>query len=219
MKKYSGSLSKPRPHLVPLGLLATREHTDARSESEVREAVELMNLLFAHYNVAPGNWAGAAFALAYDHVPAFRRAGPTGRKGKWDVLIRAQLAVAIDKLVLDRGVSASTAAVHLARKEPWKSLLSTHRGSASDALRKQYEAADPRWTKVYRDSLAYDEYLAKIDEGKTEDEAFAAAELLGREKTLVKEDSREITRQVVVSIPLRSDALVRPRSAQRAGSV
>jgi hypothetical protein len=53
----------------------------------------------------------------------------------------------------------SSAAANLAKREPWKSML-TGSDKPADALRKQYEQADPRWVEMWRKANAVRYYEA-----------------------------------------------------------
>jgi len=88
--------------------------------------------------------------------------GPRGQPSKWGPLLRAELRAAIDDMIRDHPTPALTptsAAAILAKRERWKSLLGNSKRPA-DALRKQYEEADPRWVMVWRKTQALEFYQA-----------------------------------------------------------
>ena len=150
--KYSGELTKAIP--VPtMGLLLQ----DAILASLVSEQSRRMGLLFEAHGIAKGNWEVLCYALAKTHVPGLRlSATKPGKKTKWDVLLRAELVLAVEQT----GIGSITKAIaHLATIEPWKSHVTYTRGA--DTLKDEYNRADKRWVEVMRDAIAYREQSAK----------------------------------------------------------
>jgi hypothetical protein len=122
-----------------------------------------MNELCDFYGIERTNWAALALHLAKAHVPGLRMENaPRGQPSKWGLFERAELRATIDDMIRNHPSGAlkpSGAAENLARREPWKSKLAKSKKPA-DALRKQYEKADPRAVKIWREAAAYQYYEA-----------------------------------------------------------
>jgi hypothetical protein len=161
--KYPGKLGKPRPYQPVPGLLADDQARKAWATAEVREQMEVARALFDYYGHDYGDWMRLAWAMIEDHVPAIRRAAKSGRRSKWGMIERAELAILIDNMIdKNPSLKPSDAAATLCRKEPWRSLLSAEKNPA-DALRKQYGKADRRWVNITRELALYRELNLPAD--------------------------------------------------------
>lgn len=147
---YSGDLGEKMPYDPFPGIGATQEELDLYYAAQQSEFTRRLKLLFAHYDVDEGDPYKLVVRLALEHVPGFQsEKAPRGPRRNWSPLARAILAIDVHKLLArkDGDGTVSWACRVLAKKSPWSGLLKP-RGSAdaaklADALRKQYEKADP----------------------------------------------------------------------------
>ena len=104
---------------------------------------------------------------------------------------RARLAIDLEALVAKTAnLSISSAAAILARRQPWCGLLATS-DKPADALRKQYEKANPAWVSMARDANAYALLVERLERETPGAEPTIAnlARLLGNE-SIPTDDSK-----------------------------
>lgn len=175
---YKGRLSKPRKFRpLPGGLFGSSEEADRKwKERERQELAELLIELFVVHGVDQGDWFGLTVALARTHVPAFKiekaRRGP---KTAWAEVDRAGLRLDVDELLSSgKATSVLHACSSLARKDPWKAKLRSSNKNPGEALRRQYQMADPRMVQIVEKGRAYDAWALRHPE---EAAAFEQAEV------------------------------------------
>lgn len=148
--KYLGDLTNAIPTPV-IALLATDEEDAVAKQAIQREKYRKMVLLFDAHNVAHGDWESLCFALAEVHVTGFKFKEKKGVKTRWDVLLRAELVLAVKETGI-KNVSEATR--QLSKIEPWKSLA-----TGGDRLREQYNRADARWVKILCQARMYENII------------------------------------------------------------
>jgi hypothetical protein len=130
-------------------------------------------LLMDHFSIrrswpALRRWHALAMCLAVKHVPGFRIVPSPGRKVKWTGRLRAELRLAVEKLLLEAKLPAKTvvwASDLLAKGEPWKSMV---KGASKpgEALRKQYTRANSESVAALRRRREREaELMAKVGLG------------------------------------------------------
>lgn len=144
--KYLGDLTKAIP-TPAIGLLASNEEVAEATKAIQQEKYRKMILLFDAHNVVHGDWESLCFTLAEAHVTGFKFAEKKGVKTKWDVLLRAELVLAVKETGIE---NISEATRKLAKIEPWKSLA-----TGGGRLREQYNRADARWVKILCEARMY----------------------------------------------------------------
>ena len=164
--KYLGDLTKAIPSPA-IGLLASNEKVAEATKAIQREKYRKMILLFDAHNVAHGDWESLCFALAETHVTGFKYAEKKGRKTKWDVLLRAELLLAVEQTGNE---NISEAIKQIAVIEPWKSHIKHANGAST--LWNEYTRANQdingeinpakKWMNIVRDARAYELIMEKL---------------------------------------------------------
>jgi hypothetical protein len=138
-------LAKPfRVREPAIGILTTEadiENDRRKIETELRDAIfSRIAALFRHYSIDDRDELGAwklAFALAYAHVPGFKkqqgRARRVGAPRTWTPARYMELYAAVSRKIA-AGASISRACYHL-RKEP------AYRGMSAATLERRYHMA------------------------------------------------------------------------------
>lgn len=150
--KYEGRLSKPIVR-KKLGLLAPEEAFELDYKRVVDEMFGKLPELFAAHAVPDGNWAALAIELAKEHVPGFRVVNPAGRKTEWEVTDKAELRVDVDAEIEQSGLSVIEAIKVTIRRPAWAAKTKPMK---LDAIRKHYDAADPRWVRIVEDARRWE---------------------------------------------------------------
>lgn len=156
-----------------LSLLATEEENQAEKEKWAEEDIQNLRLLCAHFGIASGDhqFKLLALELAKQLVPCFQEKPKEGRPLKWDNFTLGVLAVELERLV-ETGATIDSAALTLAKKEPWLSFLeswdrdgSSLGPSPEDAIKTAYKKAkNTNWTRVTRDAFLGCKATGKINE-------------------------------------------------------
>jgi hypothetical protein len=147
--KYFGPLAEGMEPIHYIQLLGLSEEQKQGIFSERNEQfIQKLVLLFDFYKIKRGDWHLLAARLAEEHVPGFQDAkNKGGSPVKWSELEKAQLRLAIDRVVGEKNISISSAAAQLAKREPWKS-LAKGRNPAETLRRKYHDPRDEFWQQV-----------------------------------------------------------------------
>ena len=152
-KKYQGDLGQMMPfETIPGGVIgSSKKQRDAFYAARSVEQLRRMKLLFEHYRVPETDPIQLLWKLAESHVPGFQfEKAPRGHRKRWNPIVTAILAIDVEDLLASKKGKHSVrwACGVLAKRDPWRRLLKARSSAATakpgDALRKQYELADPK---------------------------------------------------------------------------
>jgi hypothetical protein len=122
---------------------------------------------------AEDRWHALAMSLAAQHIRGFQEAKAPGAPTKWTDRRRAELRIAADDLVSANRANASKgvtwACKELAKTDPWKSRV--RGGDPGEALRKQYNLANPQIAAALRFETTPNYLRYVMDLGKNHTEA------------------------------------------------
>lgn len=138
---YPGALAEPIALPAPGGwLLTTEQWVDLRNKAYLAAFQEKLPLLFAHLEIAPGDWKALALTLAQRHVPGLQPVTPKRRGPKrfWTLsMMKTFMAEMQAEIEGPKKRSVSDAAATLAKRQDWKQRLKGHQKPA-EVLRHKY---------------------------------------------------------------------------------
>ena len=151
--KYTGTLAKPIAR-KRTGLLNDDATIEAEANRTTLERFAKLPDLFRAHGVPENDFLRLAISLAKEHVPGFKLVNPPGRKTEWSDYYKAEFKLTVDAMrEANPGMPTTQAISKVCRLSSWEEKT---KGMKVSALRKHYDAADPRFVKLMKDAKAYD---------------------------------------------------------------